>query len=74
MQTALFNGRLRSPVARQRLINKSLVANWCEAKIVNPVARFPPLFLREAASSNMRLQGTRREASSCFASILPARP
>src|ERR1017187_6179763 len=51
-QTALLIWRPRSLVTSQRLIKKSPLAKWGEVKIVNPVARFPPDFLRVAASSN----------------------
>src|ERR1022692_3505201 len=52
-QTALLIWRPRSLVTSQRLIKKSPLAKWGEVKIVNPVARFPPDFLRVAASSNI---------------------
>src|ERR1039457_2811321 len=70
-QTALLIWRPRSLVTSQRLIKKSPLAKWGEVKIVNPVARFPPDFLRVAASSNMALnlapfgRWTRRLPAQC---------
>ena len=57
-QTALLIWRPRSLVTSQRLIKKSPLAKWGEVKIVNPVARFPPDFLRVAASSNPAVKRT----------------
>ena len=58
-QTALSIWRPRSPVTSQGLIKESPLAKWGEVKIVNPVARFPPHFLRVAASSNPAFERTR---------------
>jgi len=46
-----------------RLIKKRPIAKRGEAKVVNPVARFPPNLLRVAASSNYALQRTRPSRS-----------
>jgi hypothetical protein len=47
-----------APRSIDGVIKKSPLAKWGEVKIVNPVARFPPDFLRVAASSNPSLQRT----------------
>src|ERR1035437_6896855 len=70
-QTAMSIWSPRSPVTSQRLIKKIPLAKWGEVKIVNPVARFPPHFLRVAASSNTEMSSDAAAAKVVAGSSAP---
>ena len=71
-KSAVVLGGLQRKIT-SRLIKKRPVAKRGEAKVVNPVARFPPNLLRVATSSNKRIKADLRERASPACSVAHAR-